>query len=1473
MPAPNISPSPRPRRGTSLVVRVALGVVLLSAIVAFAAAFRSALDEPVYTFSCDGLTDPAEVRKLLRFADDGERLRRWTPDTASDAAVEALGEHLRGGRAERWADLYRSGTAPGLATLNGAVALLAARLPDAELPRLRELPPDRLRARVRVELDAAVAGQRAEAVRERLRAPDLEPLLARLGDKPYPQEPSSWRRWVCCAWGRPVRDRERWTEALLNAIAAARPELTRVVERYERVARLDEVPLAATGRPGLLLRRLSYAEPTLHALRWERERTTADWAVWHRAAGAAGSWIERDTGVRLHGVPFTVGDEPRPAWPPPTALAADAEFLAFLHALGFPAALTVRADEVHGEGAAENPTLVVDITARSADFRDWRWRGRLRLGDDLGSAVVEMGRQALAGLRDHVPHATAYRGLPARFEPVGKDSETLTARLEVASAPALRLRCRLNEGSLSWLGPDNLRDEAALAAWLAARHKELAPFTGHLVLGRVEPLGTALEGTLTVSSGTAPPVAWRLGMDGEPTFQIPEGWSDAVRRVGGLTATKPERAEEFRDALEEQLRQRYPLLARHAEVVASAVGLCFVGVRIDDWPLLRLGPARADEPAGARAALGRLLAEDSVRRAAAAQWDAVRHARYGPVRPDISGWSADDAHATIHCVAPLWPEAGADLAVAWNEKTWLNLDGWQRDTVDIPKQIAKARDALLEKVNQYLGKSIGPSDYLLTVEPDTTDGPFAWLSLKPFSIKLRARLRVKPFDLVVVMGGARLDCGGLHMPDDYHLTLERTLPTPYCALSDPTLRVHLKRQSLALGCKVTPPVLPILAAGKGVRPTAEQVRKVYGLPKALPLLRLDNPWLHLIYLRGEFGGQLREHQLHAQADLRLLEFVDAAHGSAVLIPGEYRLEARLRAGTPLNSRVGLPVSLDGEALFTPAVSRLQGKVRLTGLGAADATFRILTQESPARLRLDVGAEVPVLGRAHLLGESDLAFTTYRLRGEGRLTAAWLRGEELHYVIEVRDGRTIVDFRREKAGKAATVRVEAPDPAALDEAIVRERLQRLTEEAPIRAASPTEIQVAARLADTELTPLPSEPPEDELVRVALRPASATPASSGGALRPVANVECIDPGGPIFQFRYYDEHGDPKDAGNALKLKVPFTDPKRCVFRSWIDPNQPPYFKATVVFDTQHKQVTLLRYENGRVTTATDLTERFASLGVLFPSGSDAVGRAEMVQDFIAAHTDLTLRGNRIVGDVRRVGDGFLLEYEPKGLPDRLNAVFTWRAGGSVCTARLFEPAVPRARRDGGLYARLETLRPGRRNLLVVAVEDGPAGRIATLEPAGAGTWELRPEAKATKLTLKEADGPTPPTAELAHRVAVAVWRHGLPTQQTQAVLVPGGALVWTEKGFWLLPAPALLDRDAPFYLTWDAFRRWDSDSIRLLHPDWRSPKARAAATPELIARVFLRDWTAVRDKEPGWAANPLGLLIGLAERKREVALDR
>jgi hypothetical protein len=167
-----------------------------------------------------------------------------------------------------------------------------------------------------------------------------------------------------------------------------------------------------------------------------------------------------------------------------------------------------------------------------------------------------------------------------------------------------------------------------------------------------------------------------------------------------------------------------------------------------------------------------------------------------------------------------------------------------------------------------------------------------------------------------------------------------------------------------------------------------------------------------------------------------------------------------------------------------------------------------------------------------------------------------------------------------------------------------------------------------------------------------------------------------------------------------------------------------FTATLVFDTQQRRVTLLTWDRQLMDRVTDVTERFTGLGDLFPTGRDAKGRAEMVQDFIATHTDLKLRENRIVGDVRRVGGGFLLEYEPKGLPDRLNAIFTWRAGGSVYTARLFEPAVPRAQRSEELYARLEKLQTARRNLLVVAIESGPEGRIATLEPLGAGTWNLR-----------------------------------------------------------------------------------------------------------------------------------------------------
>ncbi|MBI4612090.1 MAG: hypothetical protein HY720_00610 [Planctomycetes bacterium] len=227
-------------------------------------------------------------------------------------------------------------------------------------------------------------------------------------------------------------------------------------------------------------------------------------------------------------------------------------------------------------------------------------------------------------------------------------------------------------------------------------------------------------------------------------------------------------------------------------------------------------------------------------------------------------------------------------------------------------------------------------------------GPARRLQLSPFSIYLTGSV-VLPFQKPIDIGIGRIlvDREGVHWPGESFVTLRTTLHFPSFALSDPTVRVDFERKGIGLACAITPPALPLPAAASQAK-----ILKAYSLP-FLPEghFRLDNPWLHAIYIEGDVRGRLEGKTLEAGTRVVFLEDTTLAEG-------------RLEAGfSP--PRIEAFVDYNPSGLLGPIGFRGHGRFRAArGEGMrASATCAFVGCELQVDLRYITTAEAKVPPRA------------------------------------------------------------------------------------------------------------------------------------------------------------------------------------------------------------------------------------------------------------------------------------------------------------------------------------------------------------------------------------------------------------------------------------------------------------------------------------------------------------------------------
>lgn len=1481
------------------------------------------------------------------------------PAPVNNPAVDLLMLHLKANPdAREWNDLHRAGTNTDLGVLNTAIDQMA-RAEKTPPNRFRDLPEGDQRTR----LQAALGEQPKPSARTARTNAEIATAVGEAVNPGPPPPPNWWRRQVAPMFGLSLRDRQQWEDAVAKAVQDQKPQIQALYRKYQTARSVPDRVLVTLGDEHYQAVPARDAGGGAVGVVWNQNRAAVDCELSVRSKGKSTVYT-RGTGVRLLSVPVVAGGDaggPKLSWPPAACAVDEESFRTFLRGAGFPAKLTPREIAVQSSGADADPKFRITFRTESDDFPGWSQAGSLQLaGKPLTEQAAAEGQAALQSLRTFAPAATKIGSNAAVVKrlPGGELAATVTP----AGGPLVTMRCAIDStGGLVWTGPDKLKDAEALVDWVVTQQPKLKAARADLRLGevRVDADGR-LAGDLVLPPTAAVGQESSVPFSVSPSavvFELPKKWEAPPESARAPEVWSKEQA---RKAILEEVQSAYPNIAPQVEVEAAG-DKWVIGLRVGDWPLLRVGPFAANNPTEGRKAVHEALSEPSVKKAAERQWrpadptakkSTIPHPKYGEVAAQIESWKPVEGKVSIANQVILWEAVGKKLPLLeWTETgTCTAADGWEFDDPVAEMAERYAKEHLLTPLRQAaLDSTGGKFDF----EPDPLPNG-RWLTLAPVSVRLKARMQIPipcDFDAGVRLEakGVVLDRTGLHFVEQMKATLEGftlSIPEVGIALSDPYVSFHNtpKGTEYSLGALITPPLTPVITGGM-----------------------FPNPWTYLFCLKAQASIRFREPEIKLDGMALLLRRLnnDAAFGTANLawtIPTDTQpgviTGSLMASGTQANVRF----QFGGSARFDSTGVSAKGVLELPKIGRTDA-WLTLTQSADKKARADITAVGRMAGqrldlKGHMTVDLDklksdpndpLAAVDYRLKGEVKLP-----GCVLHALVTPKDGvKTWVEAKVGDLTIQKLFTLSGWGNGDADREAIRREVEAITKEVRERPYRKVREEEEKYLPPP---PLPPVTPTPNRVVVKTPPPPPPPRGGGGKGNgddpsKVLTFDRVAPGGlipvdepygenpPTIVCKYYTDEkqleraakgeaqGNPKD-GLILNKKdlglehlgrvgggfIPdkgfevLADSYKCNFVLWPrrDGSGRVVDGSLLVVDHIRKRIRLLTSKSRYVEQGTyqeaDLTETFKGMTPLFwkPGFSDAEKKAFSYNQMLAtAYAESVVSGFKPDEAPQKVlgGNGsfkFVTTQPNANRPtlrhtalvrpdDRLEALIL-NVDGS---------AIPPEGHTTELLRRLSVMKADADldDAWVVAAEAGSAGRVAFVHSTLTG------QTRNYTFRLTAADKPVPITdlrGENPHRTAVnaaagrlagVLWEA---KETAKAVFVgPRGVLATTADGFWVVPdGSSGGEKRRGWYVPWKTFREWPKeDTAARLPVGWRSLADRTALTPDVLADAVLADWEADRTADiarlpkerqewarwrrataEGWTADPLGMILGLAEFK-------
>ena len=1008
-----------------------------------------------------------------------------------------------------------------------------------------------------------------------------------------------------------------------------------------------------------------------------------------------------------------------------------------------------------------------------------------------------------------------------------------------------------------------------------------------------------------------------------------------TKRLDQLPNADPDDVKSVVKHVAEYLEHVYPALLGLVDVMplerrdGAPTNLILLRLQIGDWPEVCLGPKKLTVD-NIKSVIDELLSPENVRQQATEQWEAARTrvSLFG-VECSMTGWNpgkSDEGdqrrtpEATISSTIqfPIGgaqnPQASRITLAQWREVVVArrNVGGdlrrWQRFVVDRDNvrrqfsedQLCRQLTSTLEETERLLSDTLSTvfqRSCKVTVERDGF-GIGRWLSVNPPAVRIALELDIPLLPVSVRAGQILIDQTDpfVHYPEEWTVRYLRTFYTPKLNISDPMIRVNFRHKSLTLGCKITPPLPPLLKPLGGNKPgkssdqlkaTADAWLRKSGLQISSFTLRPDNAWLHIVYLETELGVRLKDPAVSAKGHIQVLEFHRAASADLTVALAEPSVSANLTAEG--SSFAEFPITFSGGMKLDRTGMTMDTKYNIVG-ASLEGLMRYDLETSEAPIRIDGRIQLPLIGKADAHCKSNLSLTNVYVSSEGKARAPRVLGRNSSLLYRFRAHHKIADDGSPVGGYHLYIAViDSKGNTIASVNRVGNSVRRLDEEDILDALQGSGKGTSEKEDARTRQPSPLTPPE--LPYVALLPSGPEylerPAPS--AERPPSPFVDIDSKGRIVRsarsypiksadsgsmpnsYDLMDAHGMP-----VATFQLPFLTKSESTRASvWKRSDGAIHL---LVHDAAQKQTVVLRFLEKKVDNRKTLDGDFSSETGFSPYEGTAAEREASTSAVISYVSRMICDADPQLPAA--APGGYLIRWKGPGdtTGERQAASYAWaRSDGEYMVYRFRSSGVPTSLWfDDSVLARLRQSRE-RSGTWIVGI-DRTLGRTAFLRP-----HSFNKDRIVFQLSDPESDGPASTRshidvtllADLSHdrrlsaaEVVAAYMLSKVDLEEPLLVYASAaGVAVCTESkkrvgffrfdhddGFWFV--------DGPQFINWNIVDSRNHLPKRLQSRDQR--KQAWESDHEALVSEFLIPWSQLRHKEI-WGANPLGLLEGLMRR--------
>ena len=1069
--------------------RLIAGVGIAAAIMLIASVVWSLLP-PNYYFDLEKVADANEVSELVKIGDQISAVKKWLTDY-SQKSKEVAKLILDSRNAKTFKDCLVAGDYEGLGEINKALLVLARFHSDSIPSDWRRLSLDRLAKRIETSLQEANQRDMIGRVENLVSKPASKLVLDRWGIEAFPSSKYPHRQ-------------DRWIAALEQAIEdGVRP----TANWYDAIRSAKEIEFGKENASSLIIRQRA------NETKFQGEQSIASFDVWVRlssdksdvdylepgtdSALSSEQLVEVETGIRLIEVPLRTDRDDRVAilWPPKGGVVDHGKFENFLQYHGLPGAFKLSREVLQFNPNTEEPALNVKFDVVHEDLPECFASNQVSF--DVGSATLithdTKAYEAVAqSLEKQLGLITNYRGFNLDIQKDESESQ-FTGFLQVEGVQKIPCTIALdNEFRVIFTLQPTLAELDALATFVCSQSAELQELESYCSIKSLEidRENSLLRGNVIFSSINHPAIPWSINPAGDFDMVTP------LKLLTDVAAFKKDKKAKRKHRLTEQqlLNEVKKHVAnsrfeKHIEVgnvncndLANAFTL---GIRIGDWPSVRLEPLEVNSLDEVKKAIDESLSAISLSRQINEYWGSVfSHPRFGRSVAKLVDWSPSVDQATIETTMLL---ADGAIPISVLERVTFREDDcvYQIFNVDTKNWIPSNAitigrylehktqlESLFEAVGGYAS---GLTGIKVSVELDD-DIDSHWFRLSPPSMMFRAKLGIP------MLNGAELGFGkmevsqnGVEVPNAVIFQPKFSVPCPHFTASDPRIEVDFDEKHLKLGVKVTP-----LFPGVKVRNTAALATyRVSGLP--LSDVRWDNLFLHAGHVYVQIDGKIdtvgeeskSRFTMGAQGNIIALEDMKLAQcrGEVAILGWELdRLSLALDASTePVGFDFG---RLEGNFMLIPRreLMRLDGSLDLNGLFLAGKLdyqslrsgekkmISIGDKHFSGGIKVDARSEIPVIGTATISGASDLSFQDYCLKATNSIPVPFSEGY-WRYDLTVTQLQTKIKWTWiTPSGKTMTYTTESPRVDLIDTEKLTAELQsayEISNEVDLRDASPSE----------------------------------------------------------------------------------------------------------------------------------------------------------------------------------------------------------------------------------------------------------------------------------------------------------------------------------------------------------------------------------------------------------------------------------